>query len=351
MSSEPRSAPTSHRRRRWTVLAVSLGASFLLAELLARAFVGSPLAERLPLELVRANRARGWEMVPGKEHYTYQHRVAVNSLGLRGPEVAAKAAGEQRVLFLGDSLTYGQGVADEETLPAALERALRVGDAEVRSWSVVNGGVRAYGTAQELGLLDELGARVQPDFVLLGWYWNDVRERPIEATYQELLPKGEFYFDTGNRLEGAQGALWTLRQLARRSALVMFAYDVLLQPGENYTPADYENGFARLGGLLDHLREACAKLGATPVVVVVPDQHRLTGGQATRPHEERAAALAREHSVAVIELLPALEVLHAATQRVPILAFDGHYDAGANRAMGSYLAERLLALGVKKRTE
>jgi hypothetical protein len=47
-------------------------------------------------------------------------------------------------------LTYGQGVADDQALPAALERVLRARDTE-RPWTVVNGGARAYGTAPELG--------------------------------------------------------------------------------------------------------------------------------------------------------------------------------------------------------
>ena len=46
----------------------------------------------------------------------------------------------------------------------------------------------------------------------------------------------------------------------------------------------------------------------------------------------------------MIELLPALAPLFAARGRAPILPFDGHYDAEANRALAEHLAERLLAL-------
>jgi hypothetical protein len=91
------------RRKRLLALVIALGASALVAESAVRLVVGAPLAERLPVMMVRANPQRGWEMVPG-EHYTYQHRVRVNSLGLRGPELGTKALGERRILFLGDSL-------------------------------------------------------------------------------------------------------------------------------------------------------------------------------------------------------------------------------------------------------
>ena len=49
--------------------------------------------------------------------------------------------------------------------------------------------------------------------------------------------------------------------------------------------------------------------------------------------------------------LPALAPLYTADGRLPIVPFDGHYDAAANRAMGAYIAEHLLALGVPERAE
>jgi len=337
------------RKKRLLALAIALGASLVVAEIAVRVLVGAPLAERLPLMLVRANPYRGWEMVPG-EHYTYQHRVRVNSLGLRGPELAAKAPNEKRILFLGDSLTYGQGVADDETVPAALERELAA-RAPHRRWSVVNAGCRAYGTSQEVGLLAELGARVQPDVVLLGWYWNDVSERAIQPTYEAFLPRGEFAFDTGSRVEGWAWLRWQALQLPRRSALVMLVHDLFSGKDQMFAPEVIEDGFRRLPLLLGDLRAECARLGATPVMVIFPDANRLEGRERSRPLDERAAAQAREHELPLIELLPALQPLTSARGRLPILAFDGHYDAEANRAMAAYLAEHLLALGVPERAE
>lgn len=330
------------KRKRLLVLGLSLALSLVLGELAARSLVGAPLAERLPLMTVRANPFRGWEMVPG-EHYTYQHRVRVNSLGLRGPELGAKAVGERRVLFLGDSLTYGQGVADDETVPVELERALSA-RAPGGLWTVVNGGNRAYGTAQELGLLEELGARIRPDVVVLGWYWNDVAERAIGPTYEAFRERGEFAFDTGGKLAGLAALLWHAQELPRRSALVMLAHDLVSSKAKLYAPEVAEQGFQVLAGLLRRFREESERQGATPVVAIFPDAKRLAGREDTRAYDERALALARACELPVIELQAALAPLYAARGRAPILPFDGHYDAAANRALGEYLAERLLAL-------
>lgn len=335
-------APRPTLKKRLLALAIGLAATFLVGELLARLLFGAPMAERLPLMFMRAHPTRGWAMVPGQDHYTYTHLVRVNSLGLRGPEVGAKEPGERRVLFLGDSLTYGQGVAEEDTVPAALEREL-----EARTgapWTVINAGHRAYDTAQELALFDELAPGLAPDYVLLGWYWNDVNERPIQTTFENLGPKGEIAFDTGNRVEGADRVRWELKQLVRSSALVMVVHDLFSGKGKPYEPDYFERGLARLGRYLEHLKAGSERLGARAVFVQYPDKARLAGAAETEAWELRALTLARERGLPAIELLPALVPLQAARGAAPILPFDGHYDGAANRAMGTHLAAELLAL-------
>ncbi len=335
-------------RRRLRVLGLSLCASLLLAELGVRLLLGVPSAERLPLLMMRANPHRGWEMLPGL-HYTYQYPVRVNALGLRGPELADKAEGEIRVLALGDSLVYGQGVGDEETLPAELERALEERDSG--SWTVINAGHRAYDTRQELALLEELGPRLEPDVVLLCWYWNDLHERDIPRTFENLTRRGEIAFDTGNRLEGWDRVRWQAKQLARRSALIMFVHDLLRRASSPLDPAYVDGHLQRLGRYLDRLRALEKQRGFDAVFVVIPDPETLRVENESSPIAARAAGLARERGLPVIELLPALEPLYRESERPPVIPFDGHYRPEANRAMAGFLAQRLLALGLPRRAE
>jgi len=340
--------PPSRWRRRLLALSLAGALSFVLLEIGTRLFVGAPLIERLPIMTMRANPVRGWQMAPGRSHYTYQHPVRVNSLGLRGREVEPKRPGEFRVLALGDSLTYGQGVGDDETLPATLEAELARRDPGT-SWSVVNAGHRAYDTPQELALLGELGEAIQPDLVLLCWYWNDLHERDIAATYERLKDRGEVAFDTGNRVEGWDRVCWQSKQLVRHSALIMLLHDLLQSPGGPLDPDYVDRGFQRLGHYLEQLGTRSRALGARPVLVVFPDSNLLRGREDTRPLNERALALARERGIPALELLPALVPLTEELGHPPILPFDGHYDARANRAMGEYLARRLAELGLLAR--
>ncbi len=89
----------------------------------------------------------GYLMEPGRRVSTYGSPLQINSPGLRGPELRdPKPAGVIRVLFLGDSITYGSGRVPErgmfcrrvETLAA--EHGLQVESVNVSAagWSPQN---------------------------------------------------------------------------------------------------------------------------------------------------------------------------------------------------------------------
>jgi len=331
-----------HRRRKRGLIAALLAllVSGLVGELLVRALVGAPLPERLPILAVRANPYRGWEMVPGETHYTYHHRVTVNALGLRGAEVRPKAPGELRVLALGDSLVYGQAVGDDETLPRYLEQALAANDPSHRAWTVVNAGLRAYDTRQELGLLEELGETIDPDVVVLFWFRNDFLERDVVGTNERLAASGPIAFDVGLPLEGYELVKWRAKQLARRSALAMFLHDSLKRKHDGQIADETPAGLERLAGYLDRYAALARERGFRPLFCTVPGSEQVPAGAAERSPDGEARVLAEARGIESLDLYHALRALHERLGAVPTVPFDGHYAAPANRAM----AEAVCAL-------
>ncbi len=330
----------SWRRRSLAFLAGGL-ASFAVGECLVRAFVGAPLRERLHVLEIRANATRGWEMVPGL-HYTYEHPVHVNALGLRGPEVEPKVPGEVRVLALGDSLTYGQGVADDETLPAHLERELRERD-PTRRFTVVNAGLRAYDTRQELALFEELGEAIDPDVVILFWYWNDFYGRDLEATRARLEASGPVAFDTGTRIEGWERVKWSARQVLRASALVMFLHDA--GSGfwaETHTEAETARGFSDLDPELERFAALARSRGARALVAAIPDPSTLEEPRLESSTTARVLGRARAHGLPTLDLEASLRPVGEERLSLFVLPFDGHYTSEGNRrmAVGVALAVR-----------
>jgi hypothetical protein len=332
--SPPIHAPRLTWRKKLLFSLVVLLLGLCVVEVVIRVVVGRPLPERLPMTIVRAHRTRGWEMVPNANHYTYEHLVTVNSLGLRGPELPTqKAPGERRVLVLGDSMVYGQGVADDETVPAQLERAL--GRSGV---SVINGGLRAYSTAQELALLQDLGPRIRPDLVVLCWFWNDIDADPVEVQYRGLAGLGEVLFDTRAPIDGMLRFQWRVRRVVRRSALVMLTYDLLSPDGDKWPPREAQvAGLGKLDAHLAEFKRWCGAHDAGLVFVVIPNPNCLREGHPSEKLEGEAAALARWHEVPTVETLPALRALVDRAGSI-LIPFDGHYLPTANGVIAGEIA-------------
>ena len=99
---------------------------------------------------------------------------------LLGP---ASAAGEPRIVVLGDSLTAGFGLAREDAFPARLEAALR---AEGHEWQVVDAGVSGDTSAGGRARLDWVLAD-RPEIVIVELGANDgLRGLPTERMEANL---------------------------------------------------------------------------------------------------------------------------------------------------------------------
>ena len=131
----------------------------------------------------------GWRNVAGWKATTLDQKLTINSQGLRDREYPyAKPAGTRRLLVLGDSFTWGYGVADDEIFTEVLERRF---ENNQLNWEVLNTGVSGWSTDQEYLFLTDEGFRYQPDLVLLAFYtFNDPKE--VVASDQYGLSKPVF---------------------------------------------------------------------------------------------------------------------------------------------------------------
>jgi len=107
--------------------------------------------------------------------------VVVNSLGLRSPEIGSKEPGEIRILSLGESSTFGIGVADDETYSFLLQTILTA-RIPSRRITVINAGVSAYSSYQSLTYLKRRGLRLKPDLILFYHEVNDYLPSTIRDT-------------------------------------------------------------------------------------------------------------------------------------------------------------------------
>lgn len=128
--------------------------------------------DRIPGFPLVQDTATTWGLAPAQTMISGSIVCRINALGLRGPDLGPKAAGEVRVLTVGDSTVFGDGVAESQVFSsvAATELSRRW----ARTVTGVIGGVPGHDSTQSLARLLEKGAAVEPDWVVIGNLWSDV---------------------------------------------------------------------------------------------------------------------------------------------------------------------------------
>lgn len=109
-----------------------------------------------------------------KNHGTSHKDIEMitNSLGYRDEELFSKKKNELRVLMLGDSITLGDYLNQEDTYPDITEKGLQ-SKYPNKKIQVINSGVGGIELNTEMAILFETGLSTQPDVVVVGLYLND----------------------------------------------------------------------------------------------------------------------------------------------------------------------------------
>lgn len=114
-----------------------------------------------------------WRMPPSATVTIKGVPVAINAHGLRDAEFpTAKPQGEIRILSIGESGTFGEGVEVDETYTQLLETRLREAYPQ-RRFEAINAGLPSYTSFQGMTYLQREGLRFSPDLVLVYFSGND----------------------------------------------------------------------------------------------------------------------------------------------------------------------------------
>jgi hypothetical protein len=370
MSTAP---PPGARRRRWLPKLALAGGSVAL--LLLASEIVLRLCGYGRLEIYQPDPKLYWRLQPNQDCFTKvgHQPVHINSHGTRGPEFAAqKPAGTLRVLSLGDSRTFGWGLADDETYSRRLEkwwqdyldrerpaaRTLRApagGEQETSSRAgtdgggpgaplpaprrveVINAGVNAWSFPQMQVFFRDVGLAWSPDYVILADanLWTQFSEKNSDAFVKKFMSRVR------------------LKNLLRRSALYHFAIELKLQAfyqryrtkfipvDPNQDPLFKEQQQSDPDGVfrsaIEELCRMAQRHGVKPVLLFLPTLDDLASTNTSRVLAVKRAVSAKL-GVPLVDLSPDLA---AAGKSLYLEADPVHLNAAGNELVARRLFETI----------
>jgi hypothetical protein len=347
-------------RKKLVYSAVTLGLVLLALETAFRWFVRAPVPRLCktgqyvvpwcePVD--RLIDHQGWYSSPPNTRYyhiypddprqyfgsTCSIEYRINAEGFRGRSFKEDTGGRHRVLFVGDSFTFGEGVHLPDTFAALLETFLlpRVSDGQgVAAFHVAQPGHNPY---MELRMLQDVGQQGQAELVVLVLTANDwpgsllanVHGAEIRGEYLSL-----FQDDASNnwsRLFWWYNARW---RSYRFSQALSQAYDEM-----PHLLASDSAGREALRQVLLRIHETAQ---VDLAIVVVPELVRLTPEKYPYTYvHDTISALAKAEGVQVIDLLPAF--LGKRPEDYWVHSVDHHPNERAHAIIAERIARELKA--------
>jgi lysophospholipase L1-like esterase len=278
--------------------------------------------------------------------------IRTNALGFRGAPLGPRPPGVRRIAVLGDSVTFGDYVDEDETFPAALEAALRQRDPRVE---VMNAGVGSIGVP-DLPPLLESALAAEPDLVLVALYLNDAEPSlfvppPAAWTRGSRLAALVEQRIAQRRVERAFRARMAARQPALDAFLAAHPIDPDADPrrdprgfdrevvaaftdwGYAWSPAAWREIEAGMSVLRDRARAANVAIAA----VLLPVRLQVEASAVHAEPQALFAAAMERLGIPHADVLPALR-REASAGAAPLYYDHCHYTPRGNRVVAAAIA-------------
>lgn len=220
----------------------------------------------------------GFRLLPSQDRTTPRgQHMRINSLGMRDEEFPReKPAGEYRILLLGDSLTFGIDVEQDEIFARRVAVSLR--EKSKGTIRVMNGAVQGYDTSNERDWLRTFGFDLAPDLVVVLFYPNDIefQERKfnllefpgrdllrLTATFEWMESK---YLESESKRLGMSGEANDLKARQWKELIAKYKGGAAMNPDD---PKD-KQGTIVARGILFEMAAECAKRNIKFAVAMIP---------------------------------------------------------------------------------
>jgi lysophospholipase L1-like esterase len=255
---------------------------------------------------------------------------------MRSTPRPSRHAAPFRLLVIGDSFTWGDGVYPSDTYGKRLERMLERMDPDVNVRLSIYSR-RGWNTTQELEAVEEDIRRLQPQLMILGYCLNDAEPRLQLGNDDIMDPLAR------RRPQGGLG-----RWLYRRSRLIRLLWERFENNRQRRAFDHYYHQLYERPGWADTRQalagfEALARGRQVPLVVTIFPifDQQLDAGYSYRDLHQRVMAELRERDIRALDLLPAYRGVDAV--RLAVEPFtDPHPNELAHRIASQVLADYLI---------
>jgi hypothetical protein len=309
------------------LLALSLLLAAGFVEIGLRVIFGSPVHFRYPQERYVAEPAIGHWLEPDQRTFTHDAIVETNSVGLRGPERARELGpGQCRILALGDSQTFGDGLEHTETWPALLESALAdiPGIDEVQ---VLNAGISGTDTWQHEHVLRRLAEHYEYDSVVLAFYVNDVTPRYAPRQATRLTNTSTKRIGYALKRSALFTFLWQLYQMRVSDSGVVERERRTLEDDPDET---LERAWEQVEESLRGIQNEAAARGAEFVLVVLPRRDQVSAENPPRGYNRRLASITARLGIPSIDVLESLRAAYDRHGSSLFIPWNGHNTGQTN---------------------
>ncbi len=365
--------------RRTLVVFLSASLSAVLLEGVVRLFLPQVLYQTENFYVTDPWTGFRYQPLLDREMTSPDYRVSfrTNSHGCRDREFAqTKALGTCRILSLGDSFGVGHGVQSEETYSKVLEKLLN--DTLHGRYEVINAGVGAYNTFQELQFLAHYGFAFSPDIVIVGFYVGNDFEN-LDSAAAVRVENGNLVKALDSRIRAAGGVgPWLHRVtgpirgfLGLHSHAYVLLRNVLFERMRRYGIAGTHSGdlemFEKHPGieaankyqwtmdLLFAMRYSCASRAIPMFLLLIPTVFQTSPTALSeklvmpygldtseydfgKPQRLIRQALGHDDRVAIIDILDAPDVQNEAGLYHPR---DSHWNAAGHRVAAEQLFQHI----------
>ena len=309
----------------------------ILMEVAVRLFVQPPLKGKvatydnnLNATFVHMYDGDPYGTLPPDQRMVYR----INSIGMRGPDRFPDNSDDVvRIMVLGDSFAFGEGVALDEAFPSRLESSLQEQAPAGVRYQVLNVALSGYGTAGELLRLHHYSPLVRPHAVVVAFTLND----PIPDS--DMVP---FEDDLMNRMAGASSdrgsasALYNLISARRTNRLRTSEVEAWYR---SFYVEERADRWDRASGELAAMAAYCREHDIALTVAVLPLIHRLNDHPFTDIHN-LITGFCRDHGIQVVDMLPVLKGIP--DQELWVHPTDHHPNARAHGMMAEALVGPIL---------